>query len=567
MKTLRTTCLLLASAVLLAAASGCGPSTRITTTVPSKEEQPKPIINQYAYAYYVSGLLAEKEQQYPTAIMAYEEALKHAPGNSEILYALARLQFNLRQFPDALATALKIHYKEADTYMLIADCHRLFREDEKALAAYRKVLRMDPNNMHAHWYIAGYARNKDDYEGAIYHLQEVARINPTGRIYVEIANTHVSQGKYAEAIEAYEQSLGIDSSETNIESYVNLSTLLLQREEPEKAEEVLLRGIDRNPAESSIRVFLAEMYADLDDTLKALRQVREVRLIAPEQLPMLNRAGQIAFELNQLELADSIFERELTLFPESALGNYFRGRIAIFQDRSEDAKSHFWKLIEVADTLPDGYINLGMIYLDEDSLDQAIDILKEGVLRATAGRDESRFYLASALSRAERYTEVVAIAEPLVARHPNEIRFIFMLGAALERTQMQDSAAVLFERILKIDPNHAQTLNYLGYMWADLGENLQQSLNMITRALEIDGENPAYLDSYGWVLYRLGRYEEAETHIRRAIELMEDQDYILFDHLAEVCVSLGRQEEARANWQKALELDPNNVEIKRKLAR
>jgi tetratricopeptide (TPR) repeat protein len=567
MKRLHSIITIVLSSIVLIGAYGCGSRTKIVTTVPSKEEQPRPIINRYAYAYYVSGLLAEKEQQFHTALRSYEEALKHSPGNSEILYTLARLKYNLRQFQAALETAMKIRYKDKDTYMLIGDCHRIFRDDEKAEAAYRKVLKMDPNNMHAHWFVAGYARSNNDYKGAVYHLEEVARINPTGRIYVEIANAHISQSEFDNAVVAFERSLEIDSSEANVESYIGLSTLLRQKGEEREAEEVLLKGIDTNPAEPSIRVYLAEMYADLDDTVSATDQVREIRELESEQLPMVNRAGQIAYELNQLDLADSVFEYELSLAPESVLGNYFRGRIAVFQDRTTEAKSYFWRLIEIADTLPDGYINLGMIYMDEDSLELAVDVLKEGVIRATAGRTEAQFYLGTALGRAERYEEVVAIAEPLVTEHPGEIRFMFMIGAALERIQNHDSAAVYFQRILKIDPNHAQTLNYLGYMWADIGLKLQESLRMITKALEIDGENPAYLDSYGWVLYRLGRYEEAETHIKRAIELADVQDYVLFDHLAEVCLSLGRYEEAKANWEKALRLDPDNAEIKEKLAR
>ena len=567
MKRLRSIILIVLSAIVLIGAYGCGSRTKIVTTVPPKEKQPRQIVNRYAYAYYVGGLLAEKEQQFHTALRSYEEALKHSPGNSEILYTLARLQYNLRQFQAALETAMKIHYKDKDTYMLIGDCHRIFRDDERAVAAYRKVLKMDPNNMHAHWFVASYARSNDDYEEAVYHLKEVARTNPTGRIYVEIANAYIVQSEFDMAIEAFEKSLEIDLSEANVESYVGLSTLLRQKGQDREAEEVLLKGIEINPIEASIRVYLAEMYSDLDDTVLAAGQVREISRLESDQLPMVNRAGQIAYELNQLDLADSVFEHELSLAPESVLGNYFRGRIAVFQDRPTDAKSYFWKLIEIADTLPDGYINLGMIYMDEDSLDLAIDVLREGVIRATTGREEARFYLGTALGRAERYDEVVAIAEPLVSEHPGEIRFMFMIGAALERIQNHDSAEVYFERILKIDPNHAQTLNYLGYMWADLGLKLQESLRMITKALEIDGENPAYLDSYGWVLYKLGRYEEAETHIKRAIELMDDQDSVLFDHLAEVCMSLGRSEEARANWKRALQLDPDNDEIKEKLAR
>jgi tetratricopeptide (TPR) repeat protein len=372
---------------------------------------------------------------------------------------------------------------------------------------------------------------------------------------------------YDKAIGAYRTSLEIDPLASNIESYINLAALLQQTGAIEEAEKVMLRAVEQSPRQPSTKLYLAEIYSDLEDTTKAIDQIRDIRRIASNQLPVLNHAGQIAFELDHLELADSIFSDELARFPESVLGNYFRGRIAIHQDRPQNAKHFFWTLIEVADSLPDGYINLGVLYMDEDSTDLAIDILNEGTVRATNGREEVQYYLGTALSGAERYDEVVNIAKQLVSKHPGEIRFMFMLGAALERTEQHDSAAVIFRRILKIDSDHAQTLNYLGYMWADLGVNLRRSLELIAKALEIDGENPAYLDSYGWVLYKLERYEEAESYIRKAIDLMEDQDYILYDHLADIYSSVGRHEEAKANWRKALELDPGNDRIREKLAR
>lgn len=567
MEKLKSILIAAVSTLVMTIVLGCGSGAKIVTTVPAKEEQPRPVVNRHAFGYYVRAVLAEKEQQFPAAVTLYQEALKHSPGNSEILYALAQLYFNLRQFGAALETARQMYYKNAESYLLMADCHRVLREDADAEATYRKALRLDPNGTHAHWYVANYARNRGDYDDAVFHLSEVARVNPSARIYSEIAAVRISQREFDEAIAAFRRSIEIDPSESNLQSYVSLAILLRQGNQAREAEETLLRGLRQNPGEPMLLVYLAEMYAETGDTVKAMDRVREIQRFASDDLQMVNRAAQVAFELDNLELADSLFEYELSRLPMSVLANYYRGQIAVLQDRPEDAKTHFWKLIEVADSLPDGYINLGMLYLNQDSLDLAIEVLTEGVLRATQGREEAQFYLSTALGRAERYDDVIPIAESLVSNYPDRARFMFLLGSALERTKQYDSAAVVFQRVLEIDSDHAQTLNYLGYMWADLGVNLDESLQMILRALEIDGDNPAYLDSYGWVLYKLGRYEEAETQIRRAIELMQDEDYILYDHLADVYSMLGRHEEARANWEKALELDPDNSEIREKLAR
>jgi len=554
-------------AALVLTVIGCGSGSKVTTTVPSKANQPRPIVNQHAYSFYASGVLAEQEKDFTAALAYYSEALKHSPGNTDILYTLADLEFRLRQPQRALETAQKIFYKDKNTNMLIADCHRTLGDHAKAELTYAKVLRMDPYNLQAHWYSGVYASQRGDMDAAAMHFEKVAQLNPTPAIYVEIAKLHNSRHQVDDAIAAYRSSIELDPTESNMEAYLNLAGLLRANDDASGAEEVLVHGIEINPESRAFRLYLAELYNDQDDTTSAMEIVEWLWANAEAQEPILERVGQIAFELDRLDMADSIFERQLTMSPRSILSNFYRGRIAIIQDRNSDAKDFFWNLIDIADSLPDGYINLGMIYLDEDSLDLAVDILKDGVARATNGREEAQFYLATALGRAERYDEVLPIARALIKSHPEEIRFLFMLGSAYERTEMHDSATAAFTKILEMNPDHAQTLNYLGYMWADLGMNLDESLRMIVRALEIDGDNGAYLDSYGWVLFKLGNFRDAEIQIRKAIALVSNEDYILFDHLGDICYELGRYEEAKQSWKKALDIDPDNVEIQEKLTR
>ena len=237
---------------VIAVIGGCGSGAKVVTTIPSKESQPKPVINRYAFSYYVSGVLAEKEKQYPYAITLYQKALEYAPGNTDILQALAELYFGLRQPQTALETALKIHYRNEKNWFLIGNCYRILNEGEKADKAYRKVLKLNPNNLHAHWYVGNYAQQRGDNDEALDHFEEVARLNPTARIWVEIADLYNSQNKTDKTIEALRKSLEIDSTETNVESYINLSALLQGENDIAGAEGVLLDGIKKNPDDNRI---------------------------------------------------------------------------------------------------------------------------------------------------------------------------------------------------------------------------------------------------------------------------------------------------------------------------
>ena len=96
------------------------------------------------------------------------------------------------------------------------------------------------------------------------------------------------------------------------------------------------------------------------------------------------------------------------------------------------------------------------------------------------------------------------------------MRAEFSLAASLERAGRFAEASEKFSRLLERDPDNSSALNYLGYMYADSGVQLREAEDLIDRALVIDPDNGAFIDSYGWELYRLGRFAEADEQLRRA---------------------------------------------------
>jgi tetratricopeptide (TPR) repeat protein len=142
---------------------------------------------------------------------------------------------------------------------------------------------------------------------------------------------------------------------------------------------------------------------------------------------------------------------------------------------------------------------------------------------------------------------------------------LFWLGAAYERTDRHPEAAEQFRRFLEREPDSAPALNYLGYMFADSGTNLGEALDLIQRAVALDPDNGAYIDSLGWAHYRLGNYAEARTHLERAAELVGD-DAVVLEHLGDVYDVLGQRDEAIELYRRALELAGENAaELRAKL--
>ena len=160
--------------------------------------------------------------------------------------------------------------------------------------------------------------------------------------------------------------------------------------------------------------------------------------------------------------------------------------------------------------------------------------------------------------------ELDAFARGLAA-FPDDSALLYARGLAWERRDDIPRAEADFRRILVAEPENVATLNALGYTLADRTTRYTEALELIDRARVADPGNAAIIDSYGWVLYRLGRNDEALVQLRRAFSLQKDPE--IAAHLGEVLWTSGNKEEARRFFEEGRKLDPDNRALKRALAK
>jgi tetratricopeptide (TPR) repeat protein len=157
------------------------------------------------------------------------------------------------------------------------------------------------------------------------------------------------------------------------------------------------------------------------------------------------------------------------------------------------------------------------------------------------------------LQGVERWSDAEREAAAALERMPGDRDILFARAASLERLGRFDEAESAFLELLESDPRDATAANYLGYLWADRDMRLDEALELVNRAVAADPENPAYLDSLGWVHFRLGAIDQAEFWLRRAIE-HDDGDGTLRAHLGEVLLARGEIEEGSRLLRLALDL-------------
>jgi tetratricopeptide (TPR) repeat protein len=158
--------------------------------------------------------------------------------------------------------------------------------------------------------------------------------------------------------------------------------------------------------------------------------------------------------------------------------------------------------------------------------------------------------------------ELDALARGLAA-FPDDPDILYARALSWERRDNIARAEADFRKILVADPDSTAALNALGYTLADRTTRYQEALELIDRARTAEPDNAAIIDSYGWVLYRLGRKDDALTELRRAFALQKDPE--IGAHVGEVLWDLGRKDEARKYFEESRKLDPENRALQRAL--
>ncbi|MBI2834502.1 MAG: tetratricopeptide repeat protein [Acidobacteria bacterium] len=180
---------------------------------------------------------------------------------------------------------------------------------------------------------------------------------------------------------------------------------------------------------------------------------------------------------------------------------------------------------------------------------------------------EAHLALAALFVEAKQLGEAEKILDTARAKFPEDVPLAFQHGAVLDQEKRHADAERVFRHILDRDPRHAPTLNYLGYMLAERGERLQESVGFVQRALEIDPHNGAYLDSLGWAYFKLRQWDLAEPSLREASEQLT-MNSVVQDHFGDLMFELGRYGEAVAAWRRSLAGDGESIvrdQIKRKI--
>jgi tetratricopeptide (TPR) repeat protein len=515
-----------------------------------------------AFEHFVNGHLFELSGDLQRAVAEYQKAKSLQPDAPEIRITLAEAYLRMKEWEPAKTELWLVEPKDTRIYTLLGDCYRASDQVDTALWAYGQAVELDSTNLDALWRLAEGWQIKRDPDKMLFYMRKLASLQSLSvPIHLQLAAQLFWAKEYDQAIAEYRRVLEISPGEGK--AMFGLGQTYEAQGDLDQAihwYEILLES---EPGNHPLREKLISLYYRTDRIDQAVKEAEKSPSSGTAGHSSRKRLAILYLMQGDLERAESLFVECIKEDPGDAESHFHLGKIALSQENLEKAKVEFKAAVSWEDTVPDGWINLAYVYLQQDSTQQAIRTYEKGIEKSY-GKAELLFRLGSLYVEERQYDTALAVLRNASDRRPHDPNILFALGSTYEQSGDFDRAVATFERLLRVDPENATALNYLGYMLADKGIRLDESLDMIRRALEQEPENGAYLDSYGWVLYRLGRLPEAETQLKRALESM-DTDPIVHEHLGDVYHAMGDGAKARQEWQEALKLDPENRSLKKKL--
>jgi tetratricopeptide (TPR) repeat protein len=530
------------------------------TLVPAKDLalQPENIRRADALVDFVDGSRLEENAEIDNALARYQKVLNFDPGQAELALHVAALLSRQEDFPraiDVLKDAIKTKPNEPAPYLQLSFIYaKYLKKTDQALKYANQAITLDPKNFDAYQRLYDIELTEGDPRKAAQVLERAANVKSDDpAFWIRLGKLYASTVFKAE-IEPQPEDIkrvnvffrkAIENAGDDSALLKEVADYFAASQQIQEAIPLYLKVLELQPDDSNAREKLATGFVLTNQRSKAIEMLQEIIKQHPERYQPYDLLGQLLDEgaralarANQAEPAKAEFAKAAANYEQSLLINPGRGNTSL-------------RLAELL---------IGPLRESE----RAITLLTEARQRFP-NAPEFTYYLALALREAKHPQQAVSTFEEALNEAQGEndgvlnARFYFDYGAAADQAGLYDKAADLLRKSIVLDSaNAAEAYNYIGFMWAEHNLHLDEAEEMIGRALQLDPNNGAYLDSLGWLYYRKGKYEEALNELLRAVQNLKSDDPIVFDHIGDTYSKLNRIAQALEFWQKAIALDPGN---------
>lgn len=523
--------------------------------------------NPKAVELFIEAKTLELKDNYLGAISKYNDALKIEKA-AGIYFALSRLYTNVTQHQKALEYGLEaikinpnnLEYKEqvSDTYIILGDytnaikylkdiyekrpddiniiynmgrMYEAIKMPSEALKYYENITENYQYDETVLLRMADIYEGFSDYANTAATVEKLLVLNPTDiNLKYSAAATYVKIPDYDNAIRIYEEILSTNPNNRDVQTEV--IKLYFRQHKNAEAFEKYSKLLNRDSVDFMTKMDVAIAF------LQASEQDKEARGVSRNILQNLE-----------------------TAYPNEWMPSFYLIYMDV-QDNPETADERFAGLLAATDTSAELYVQVGFYYYEKNNFSKSMDIFKRGTDKFP---DDFRlnYLTGNSFYRLGDNRAALPFLEKALELNPSDLNTLSNLGLVYDDLKMNAECARLYEQAFKYHPDNILLLNNYAYHLSEIGEKLNEAKEMSKKTIEKEPDNASYLDTYGWILYKLKDYKNAVIYIDKAIKLGKNET--LLDHLGDVYEAMGEVVKALKAWNDALQMNPNNDAIRQKV--
>lgn len=556
---------------------------------------------QLALEKFIDGSIAETKGNINQAIEYYSQSvlLDPQPG---IYYALAKNYWRINKLSNALVNirlavaedSLNINY-----LAMLANIYSASNLNELSIATYKKIISVDSLNVPAYYGLAQLYEGSRPSEAIDLYKRVIDIIGPEWSVVVKLIDINERQGNLKESVSFIEKLLELNPSDLQLQKV--LIDALIKTDQFEKAISKTDQALTSFPNDAGLIELKGNALINMGKIAEA--STYYMHLIKLDEITHENKIriasafyAQSIKDSSAVKIAKDFFEtldKDTTDWQIKAS----LGEIAVNEKDIDKAVKYFNESVKLAQWNLQLIVRFGGLLFDNQKYSEAAEFLKEEVIKFPNDFMINLIYGLS-LSQLGNHIEAKPVLELCVKLNPNDITSLTSLGFTLNQLKLEDEALVhlnkalildpenlqvisiialieegkknyavsdsLYLKALAIDPENILILNNYAYSLSERDSNLEQALEWSKKTVEQEPENASYLDTLGWIYYKLSDYKNAKVYLEKAVAIENDNPTLL-DHLGDTYFRLGDKNTAIQHWENAFKLDSTKDEIKQKI--
>jgi len=570
MRAIAVSAAVLAGIVLL---SGCSSGPALVDATQEKSPPQKihsGAARKLALEHVIDGTIYEMKGEYAKAVLEFQDALRYEQSHG-IYFAISKNYSYLRKHSLAIEAgkeAVRLAPENLDYRRNLAETLSRAFQPDAAAEQYREILARDSSARDAWYALARIEQSRRPLQALATYQVILDRFGPDWNVYLQMADLHNRLGQHGASARALEQMAMLDPGNQALKK--SLAEAYARAEEYDQALATFQELNELDPSNLEYVAEIAGIYLIQKNYDAATRRFEEILSGDSVAIEIKLRIGEIYFsQLEQDSMlvpqARSVFTQIRDTHPEDWRAYWFLGAIGAITHDDTASIQNFRRVTELASWNADAWVYLSSVFLGNNNFQEMATVL-ESALEVLPDDFRVNFFLGVAYSRLGRDADAVRVLERARSIDPENVDALSQLALVYDGMGRYAESDSLYELAIGVDPENDLVLNNYGYSLAERGVRLEEALEMASRAIEAQPENPSYLDTIGWIFFRLGRYREAERYVREAIEKGED-NAVVYEHLGDIYFKLDQPDRAMEHWNMALELDEDNTALREKIAR